>query len=477
MDLTQLSVTELLAAFAEKKTSPAEVTAAYLARIQQVDPQVGAYLFVNENAAPAESAGPLAGVPVGHKDVFNTAGMPTTSASKIIEGYTPPWSAAVVEKLDAAGCVTLGKLNCDEFAMGSSTENSAYQKTRNPWNLNCVPGGSSGGSAAAVAAGLAAFATATDTGGSIRQPAAFCGVVGLKVTYGRVSRYGAHAMASSLDTVGIITKSVPDAALILSQIAGLDDRDATTASQPVPDYSAELKTGVAGKRIGVPKEYFIDGLSAEVRAAVETAIHKLADLGAEIVPISLPHSKYAVPAYYLICPSEVSANLARFDGIRFGPTADADSVEDLVDLYFENRTRGFGDEAKRRIMLGTFALSAGYADAFYKKALKARTLIKQDFDRAFEQVDLIAAPVTPGTAFEFGKNSNDPLQMYLEDIFTIPASLAGVPGISVPCGFDSKNLPIGLQIIGPQWGEAAILAAAGAYESATDWRSRRPNLA
>jgi aspartyl-tRNA(Asn)/glutamyl-tRNA(Gln) amidotransferase subunit A len=370
--------------------------------------------------------------------------------------------------------VLLGKLNMDEFAMGSSTENSAYQVTRNPWDTGRVPGGSSGGSAAAVAARLAFGALGTDTGGSIRQPGALCGVVGVKPSYGRVSRYGLVAFGSSLDCAGPLARSVADAAELLAVIAGHDPRDSTTLDVPVPEYPALLKGDMRGLRVGVPREYFIDGMSAEVEGAVRTAIDQLAALGAAIVPISLPHTDYALPVYYLIAPAEASANLARYDGIRFGPRID---TGEMWPTYKATRGQGFGAEVKRRIMLGTYALSAGYYDAYYGKAQQVRTLIKRDFDEAFAQVDVIAAPTTPKTAFRFGEHSTDPLEMYLEDVFTLPASLAGVCGLSLPCGFDGAGLPIGLQLIGPAFGEDVILRAGHAYEQATDWHTRAPSIA
>ncbi len=477
MNLTSLTLTETLTLLTNKKTSESELTKAYSDRIKALDPKIESYLCVNEEilrSAQNDSLGVLAGIPVGHKDVFCTADLPTTVGSKILDGYRPPFDATVVAKLKQAGAVTLGKLNTDEFVMGSSGETSAYQTTKNPWDLTRVPGGSSAGSAAAVAADLCVFATASDTGGSIRQPAAFCGVTGLKPTYGRIGRYGAIAMASSLDTVGLMTKTAEDAAIVLKELAGNDPKDATSGTAKVPDYPAALKTGLKGVKIGIPKEYFIAGLDPEVEKSIQTAIAELKKLGAEVKEVSLPHTEYAVPAYYVIASSEISANLARFDGIRYGVAAK--EAQNLVESYFEARTKGFGDEVKRRIMLGTFALSAGYADAFYKKALRVRTLIKQDFDAAFREVDLLATPVTPTTAFKLGEKKDNPLEMYLGDIFTIPASLAGVPGISIPCGFDTKKLPIGLQLFAPQWQESRLLAAAHTYQTATDWHMQKPTL-
>jgi aspartyl-tRNA(Asn)/glutamyl-tRNA(Gln) amidotransferase subunit A len=475
MELTSLTLIETKQLLADKKVSAAELLHAYQERIKLVDPKIESYLYIAPSPQGSYVRGEevLAGIPLAHKDVFCTRDMPTTAASKMLEGYTPPYDATSVAKLRAAGAVCLGKVNTDEFTMGSSTESSAYRQTKNPWDLSRVPGGSSGGSAAAVAADLCVFATATDTGGSIRQPASFCGVTGLKPTYGRISRYGVMPMASSLDTIGVITKSVADSAEVLKVLAGKDPQDATTGDREVPDYTKLLRTDLQGVKVGIPKEYFIQGLHPEVEKAVRDSIAQLEKLGAEIVEISLPHTEYAVPTYYVVASSEISANLARFDGIRFGP---AGQGENLVETYFDARTKGLGDEVKRRIMLGTFTLSAGYADAYYKKALKVRTLIKQDFETAFQQVDVIATPVAPTTAFKLGEKTSDPLAMYLEDIFTIPASLAGIPGISVPCGFDSAKLPIGLQLLANQWEEAKLLGVAHAYQVSTDWHTKKPKL-
>ena len=474
-EITALNLVETRKLLAEKKASESEITAAYLKRIKEIDPKIESYLFVAENPQSENSAGKLGGIPISHKDVFNTAGMPTTAASKILENYIPPFDATSVAKLKEAGAVNLGKLNTDEFTMGASTETSAFKNTKNPWDLGRVPGGSSGGSAAAVAADLCVFATATDTGGSIRQPSSFCGVTGLKPTYGRISRYGVISMASSLDTIGVITKSVEDAAFALEILAGQDPKDATTGSAPVEKYSENLRTDLKDLKIGIPKEYFVEGLDGGVEKVIRAAIEELKKLGAEIVEISLPHTEFAVPTYYVVASSEISANMARFDGIRYGPTVKNEEVENLVEMYFENRTRGFGDEVKRRIMLGTFALSAGYADKFYKKALQVRTLIKQDFDQAFRKIDLIAAPVAPTTAFKIGEKIDDPVQMYLADIFTAPPSLAGVPAISIPAGFN-ENLPVGLQLIAPQFAEAKLLGAAHAFQGSTDYHLKKPNI-
>lgn len=474
MDLTALTLTETLKLLTAKKVSVLEVTQAYWARIRALDERIGSFLFLNQQALQerTEQAGALAGVPLGIKDNFCTKGLPTTAASKFLQGYAPPYDATAVQKLQAAGATLLGKLNLDEFAMGASTENSAMQLTRNPWNLKRVPGGSSGGSAAAVAADFCVAALGSDTGGSIRQPASFCSVVGLKPTYGRISRSGLIALASSLDTVGVLTKSVQDAALLLGILAGPDQFDATTSPKPVPNYLASLeKEDLKGVRIGLPQEYFAANLNPAVKEVILRATKVLAAQGAELIEVSLPHTEFAVATYYLIMSSEASANLARYDGVRFGHQR---AAENLRQTYFESRSHGFGVEVKRRIILGTFALSAGYAEEFYKKALRVRTLIARDFAKVFEQVDLLATPVAPSTAFAFGAKA-DPLAMYLADLFTIPMSLAGLPGISVPAGF-SAGLPVGLQIVAPQFGEESLLRAAHLFEQATDFHSRKPNL-
>jgi aspartyl-tRNA(Asn)/glutamyl-tRNA(Gln) amidotransferase subunit A len=464
--------------------SSVALTQALLDRIVALDNDVKAYLTLApemalDQAAEADrrrAAGedrPLLGVPLAIKDVICVEGLPTTCGSRILENYVPPFNAAAVDRLRAAGAVILGKTNTDEFAMGSSTENSAFFATHNPWDLERVPGGSSGGSAAAVAAGLATGALGSDTGGSVRQPAALCGVVGLKPTYGRVSRWGLVAFASSLDQIGPLAATVADAAILLGTIAGHDPRDSTTMDLPVPDYLAALTGDVRGLRIGVPREYFLEGIQSEVEAAVRDAIAVLAGLGAEILPVSLPHTEYALPAYYLIAPAEASANLARYDGIRYGLSLTGD---DLLDSYRQTRGQGFGPEVKRRIMLGTYALSAGYYDAYYLKAGQVRTLIRRDFEQAWQQCDLLVAPATPTTAFRIGEKADDPLQMYLADVFTLALSLAGLCGISLPCGFDRAGLPIGLQIMGRAFDEATALRAAHAYEQATEWHTRRPAL-
>ncbi|NLH09159.1 MAG: Asp-tRNA(Asn)/Glu-tRNA(Gln) amidotransferase subunit GatA [Chloroflexi bacterium] len=482
--LTDLTIREAADRLRAGEISSVELTRAYLDRIAALDATLQAYLTVTgeialEQARRADerrAAGeddPLLGVPLAYKDVLATEGVQTTCASRILQGYKPPYTATAIRKLEARGAVMLGKTNMDEFAMGSSTENSAYAVTRNPWDLDRVPGGSSGGSAVATAAGMAAGALGTDTGGSIRQPASLCGVVGLKPSYGRVSRYGLVAFASSLDSIGPLTRSVEDAAILLGAIAGHDPADSTSVNAPVPDYTAALRPDMKGMRVGVPKEYFLaEGMQPEVVEAVRAAIAQLEALGAEIVEVSLPHTEAGLAVYYIIAPAEASANLARFDGVRYGLRVPGG---ELIETYKQTRGAGFGAEVKRRIMIGTYALSAGYYDAYYLQAQKVRTLLKQDFDAAFEQVDVLAAPVSPTTAFRIGERTDDPLQMYAADTLTLGASLAGVCGISVPCGFDSEGLPIGLQLIGPAFEEARILRAAYAYEQATDWQ-RMPEV-
>jgi aspartyl-tRNA(Asn)/glutamyl-tRNA(Gln) amidotransferase subunit A len=483
--LYDLTIHQARALLDAGEISAVELTQAVLDRILSVDNAVKAYLTLTPEAALEQARAadaamggqpqglPLRGIPIAVKDILCTAGIPTTCGSRILEDFVPPYDATVVARLKAAGAVILGKTNTDEFAMGSSTENSAFFPTHNPWDLERVPGGSSGGSAAAVAAGECLGALGTDTGGSVRQPAALCGIVGLKPTYGRVSRYGLIAFASSLDQVGVLTRDVTDAAILLNVIAGHDPLDSTSLDAPVPDATAALTGDIRGMRVGVPREYFIPGMQPEVEAAVRAALEKLADLGAEIVEVSLPHTDYALPVYYLIAPAEASANLARYDGVRYGLRIVGNSLEDT---YKQTRGQGFGPEVKRRIMLGTYALSAGYYDAYYLKAQKVRTLIKGDFDRAFQQVDVIVTPTSPTTAFRIGEKTDDPIQMYLSDIFTLSVNLAGICGINVPCGFDAQGLPIGMQIIGPALGEMTILRVAYAYEQATDWHTRRPPL-
>jgi aspartyl-tRNA(Asn)/glutamyl-tRNA(Gln) amidotransferase subunit A len=475
---------ELTDAYRRGDLTPTAVAEDYLARIGALDGKVGAYLTVVREqalAAARESElrwragaprGPLDGAPVALKDVLCTAGVRTTCGSKMLERFVPPYDATTVERLRAAGAVILGKTNMDEFAMGSSTEHSAFHPTRNPWDLARVPGGSSGGSAAAVAAGLAAGAYGSDTGGSIRQPAAFCGVVGLKPTYGRVSRYGLVALASSLDQIGPFAQDVTDTALLLGAVAGHDRRDATSIQAPVPDYAAELSKGVAGLTLGLPDEYFIDGMDPDVERAVRQAIEVLKGLGARIERVSLPTTQHSLAAYYVILPAEASSNLARYDGVRYGLRV---AGRDFIEMQSRTRAAGFGAEVKRRIMLGTYALSAGYYDAYYGKAQSVRTLVRREFAAAFARVDLIVAPTTPNVAFKHGEKE-DPLSMYLNDVFTIPGNLSGIPGVSVPCGFNSSGLPIGLQVLGRPLDEARVLRAAYAYEQATTWRSRRPDL-
>jgi aspartyl-tRNA(Asn)/glutamyl-tRNA(Gln) amidotransferase subunit A len=476
MDLNTLTIDSARSAVAERKTSATALAEAFYAKIASDDPKIGAYLTLSKERAMAKAAQidslsekgeklpPLAGVPVGIKDVLVTSGVRTTAGSKILGNYVPPYDCTAVARLEAAGAVVLGKLNCDEFAMGSSNENSAWKPVHNPRDLSRVPGGSSGGSAAAVAADMAVATLGSDTGGSIRQPASFCGVVGLKPTYGRVSRYGLIAFASSLDHIGPLTKTVKDAATVLRTIAGRDPMDSTSAELPVPDYVAELDKPVKGLKIGVAKEYLGEGLDAEVRKAIEAAIQKLASLGCEIVEVSLPHTKYAIPAYYLVATAEASSNLARFDGVRYGHRAAG--VRSLSDMYRRTRDEGFGAEVKRRIMLGTYALSAGYYDAYYLKAQRVRTLLTRDFEEAFKKVDVIVAPTSPTAAFKLGEKVDDPLAMYLADIYTVTANLAGIPGISIPCGQTREKLPIGMQIFGKHFDEAAIMRVANAYEKA-----------
>jgi aspartyl-tRNA(Asn)/glutamyl-tRNA(Gln) amidotransferase subunit A len=453
-----------------------------LARIQEVEPQVGSFITVTPEKAlaDAESADKriaagtmdvLTGIPLALKDIFLTKDIRTTCGSRILHNFVPPYNATSYEKLMERGVVLLGKLNQDEFAMGSSNESSAFGATRNPWDITRIPGGSSGGSAAAVAARQATATLGTDTGGSIRQPASHCGCVGLKPTYGRVSRYGVIAYASSLDQVGPLTRDVTDSAILLGALAGHDPKDSTSVDTPVPDYLAALTGSVKGLRIGLPKEYFIDGLDADVQTAMNQAIATYRSLGAEFVDISLPHTDYAVATYYLVATAEASSNLARYDGVRFGHRAEGASG--LLDMYTRSRSQGFGAEVKRRIMIGTYALSSGYYDAYYVKAQKVRTLIMRDFIRAFEDVDVILTPVAPTPAFKIGEKVNDPLQMYLSDIFTIPVNLAGTCALSVPAGISSAGMPIGLQLIGKPFGEATILRAAHAFEQATEWHTRK----
>lgn len=473
--IEHLTVKEARVGLRQKRFSSLELTQAYLKRIHEHNPRLNAYISINDEEALKQAAAadariangeetPVLGVPIAIKDVLSTKGLRTTAGSRILENYVPTWDATCVANLRAAGAVFLGKTNTDEFAMGSSTENSAYGVTRNPHDEDYVPGGSSGGSAAAVAANLCVAALGTDTGGSVRQPASYCGVTGLKNTYGRVSRYGLIAYGSSLDSVGVLAKSAEDAAILNSVIAGHDAKDSTSIDAPVPDYAAALQAGAANikqLRIGVPKEYFIGGLQPEVEAAVRAGIGVFERMGASVKDISLPNTQLGLPVYYLIATAEASSNLARFDGVKYGLRVNGD---DLIDMYCKTRQAGFGAEVKRRIMLGTYALSAGYYDAYYIRAQKVRTLIKQDFEQAFAEVDVIITPVAPTTAFKIGEKAEDPLQMYLSDVFSVTLNLAGNCGISVPCGFDQNQLPIGMQLLGPALGEAQLLAIAHAYQ-------------
>ncbi|MEJ2598444.1 MAG: Asp-tRNA(Asn)/Glu-tRNA(Gln) amidotransferase subunit GatA [Anaerolineales bacterium] len=486
----ELTLSEAVDKLRMGEISSLELTQAFLQRIETIDPQIHAFITLTPEAALRQAKAAdsrlvawrkdrsqplpaLLGLPIAIKDVLCLSGVRCTCGSKILENFIPPFDATAVKRLKEAGIVILGKTNTDEFAMGSSTENSAYGATHNPWKLDRVPGGSSGGSAAAVAARMAPIALGTDTGGSVRQPASFCGVTGIKPTYGRVSRYGLVAFGSSLDVVGCLGRNAADVATIFSLMAGYDQRDATSMDIPVSPIEMERSGDLHGLRIGVPQEYFIAGIQPEVGEAVRQAIETFASLGAEVKDICLPHTEYALPVYYLIAPAEASANLARFDGIRYGPRIQA---ENMWDVFRITRGQKFGPEVKRRIMLGTYALSAGYYDAYYGQAQKVRTLIKGDFDQAFEQVDMIAAPVAPTTAFRIGEHSEDPLAMYLEDVFTLPANLAGVPGLAFPVGFDAAGLPIGMQLMGPHFQEALLFQAAHAYQKATDWHKRHPNL-
>ncbi|GMA50021.1 glutamyl-tRNA(Gln) amidotransferase subunit A [Alicyclobacillus contaminans] len=476
--MTIHSVKAILESLQKKETSPLDWVEASLAEIANKDGKVQAFLHVDaegarQRAQALEGSGGLLGVPYALKDNLCTEGMPTTAASRILENYIPPYSATVANKLAAAGGVLVGKTNMDEFAMGSSTENSAFQKTRNPYHLDHVPGGSSGGSAAAVAAGMVPFALGSDTGGSIRQPASFCGVVGLKPTYGRVSRFGLIAFASSLDQIGPFTRTVEDAAYVLQAISGHDPLDSTSAPQPTEDFTAALTGDVKGLRIGVVTDFDMSGVDPEVKAAVDGAIAKLQAAGAEVVEIQLPHSQYAVATYYLIAPAEASSNLARYDGVRYGKRA---AGETLLEMYERTRSEGFGIEVKRRIMIGTYALSSGYYDAYYLRAQKMRTLIRQDYEAAFEKCDVIVTPTAPTPAFRFGEKVDNPLQMYLNDVFTIPANLAGLPGISVPCGLTQSGLPIGLQMVGRAFDERTLLRAAHAYEQVRGFEMPAPEV-
>ncbi len=486
MDLYQLTIHELHSMLKRGEATAQAVTESVLNRIKAVDGKVRAYITVTEEIALEQAkeadrliktggtSSPLLGIPIAIKDNMCTDGIKTTCASKILGNFKPPYDATVVQKLKQAGYVLCGKPNMDEFAMGSSTENSGFFVTKNPWDLSRIPGGSSGGSAAAIAADECIGSLGSDTGGSIRQPAACCGVVGLKPTYGRVSRYGLVAFASSLDQIGPITKDVTDTAILMNVISGRDPMDSTSANIPVPDFTRALKKDVKGMKIGMPREYFIEGMDREVEKSVKDAVKSLEGLGANVVEVSLPHTTYAVATYYILATSEASSNLARYDGVKYGFRALG--AKDLLDIYLQTRSQGFGPEVKRRIMLGTYALSAGYYEAYYKKGQQVRTLIKRDFDEAFKTVDVIATPTAPTAAFKIGEKSADPLQMYLSDIFTISVNLAGIPGISIPCGFTSGNLPVGLQLLGRHFDEESIIHAAYAYEQATEWHRRIPKL-
>ncbi len=484
MDPALLPVSELLPRLRRRELSPSVLLEAYLMRITAHDGTLRAYLHVDAEAARTEARRwderyarndalpPLAGIPIAVKDIICTRGVVTTCGSRILEGWRPPYDATAMVRLRHAGAILLGKTNMDEFAMGSSTENSGFGPTRNPWDVERVPGGSSGGSAAAVAAGLAPWALGTDTGGSIRQPASLCGIVGLKPTYGRVSRYGLIAYGSSLDQIGPMTRTVEDAALLLQALAGWDPLDSTSADVPVPDFKPALEGGVRGLRIGIAREGMGEGLQPGVRASVQQAAVVLEDLGAHLEEVTLPTIDYALPTYYLVATAEASSNLARYDGVRHGLRVE---VPDIVEMFSRTRDAGFGPEVKRRIMLGTYALSAGFYEAFYLKAQRARTLVRRDFEQAFERVDLVLLPTSPTVAFRLGERVADPLQMYLADIFTIPVNLAGLPAISVPCGF-ADGLPVGLQLVGRAFDEPMVLRAASAYERATDWHRRQPPL-
>jgi aspartyl-tRNA(Asn)/glutamyl-tRNA(Gln) amidotransferase subunit A len=484
LELHQFTIEEARSAIDKGEISPVELTEAIFKRIESVEDTIHAFVTLNKEEALAQARREeakvggngkkkLAAIPLSIKDNMCTEGIRTTCASKILENFVSPYESTATRKLKDQGYVLIGKTNLDEFAMGSSTENSAFGLTKNPWDTTRVPGGSSGGSAAAVAADMCIAALGSDTGGSIRQPASFCGVVGLKPTYGRVSRYGLVAFASSLDQIGPITKNVKDAAILLNIISGRDLCDSTSADLSVPDFTSATGKDIKGMKLGFPREYFREGMDAEVEKAVREAIKKLESIGAVPVEISLPHTEYAIAAYYILATSEASSNLARYDGVKYGLRVKG---KDLLDMYMNTREAGFGAEVKRRIILGTYALSSGYYDAYYKKAQQVRTLIKRDFEKAFEKIDAIVTPTSPTPAFRAGEKTDDPLQMYLADIFTISVNLAGVPGVSIPCGFTSDNLPVGLQVIGKHFDEESILKVAFAYEQSTDWHKRKPNL-
>ncbi|MFP4472752.1 MAG: Asp-tRNA(Asn)/Glu-tRNA(Gln) amidotransferase subunit GatA [Candidatus Omnitrophota bacterium] len=477
MSLCESTAHQLLKLIKKGETTPDDLYKELSAAIKSRDPKIRAYVRHQEtpDTITKDAACPI---PITIKDNICIKGRETTCASKILQGFVPPYDATVITRLREAGCPLIGQANMDEFAFGSSTENSSYGPTRNPWNTDCVPGGSSGGSASAVAAGEAVWALGSDTGGSIRQPAAFCGVVGLKPTYGRVSRYGLIAFASSLDQIGPITKDVRDSALLMNIVAGYDPKDSTSIDRPVPDYTAALDKNCAGLTIGIPKEYFIAGLDPEVKSAVSDAVDIIKQQGASIKEISLPHTQYAVSVYYIIATAEASSNLARYDGVQYGLRAfpEKSRSDAITDMFEETRDQGFGSESKRRIMLGTYALSSGYYDAYYLRGLKVRTLIKQDFDRAFEECDAIITPTSPTPAFRIGEKSTDPLSMYLSDIYTISANLSGIPAISQLCGFTESGLPIGLQILAKPFDEETLFRVAHRYEQNTDWHTRRPRI-
>lgn len=483
MNLTTLSAAKLLDLLNQRQISSVDIATAYLNRIARLDKKIKAFIHLDPEAVLKkaeklkDSKTKLKGLPIAIKDNFCVKGQLTTCASYILAGFKPPYSATVIEKLEAEGALIMGKVNMDEFAFGSSCETSCYGPTHNPWNLDCAPGGSSGGSAASVAARLAPWALGSDTGGSIRQPASLCGIVGLKPTYGRVSRYGLIAFASSLDQIGPFTQDITDAALLMNIISGYDPKDSTSVNTKSPDYLASLTGDIKGLKIGIPKEYFIDGIDPDVRSSIEQAINIFKQAGAIIEPISLPHTEYAVATYYIVAPSEASSNLARFDGVQYGLRVQAgEKVDDsaLIDMYMKTRGKGFGAEAKRRILLGTYALSSGYYDAYYVKALKVRTKIADDFNQAFKKYDCIITPTSPTKAFKLGEKTNDPLAMYLSDIFTISANLSGIPAISIPCGFTQDNLPVGLQILGKPFDEQTLFKAGHAYQQLTDWHTRVP---
>ncbi len=486
MDLSSLTLRSAQEMLRSKQISSVELTQAMLDRIRQIDPQIQAYMTVtddlameqarraDERLASGENITPLTGIPFGVKDCLSTKGVRTTCSSKILENYVPQYNATVIDKLADSGAVLLGKHNMDEFGMGSSCENSAYFPTRNPWDLTRVPGGSSGGSAAAAAAGLGLFSIGEDTGGSVRMPAGFCNVTGLKPTYGRVSRYGLIALVSSFDSIGPMAREVYDVATVTEAIAGVDRLDSTSAALPVPQYTQSLGKSVKGMKLGIPKEYFVAGMEAGVESAIHKAIAQFEALGMEIQEVSLPHTKYGLPVYYLILFAEASANLARFDGTRFGLSV-RDGAQDVIDVYLQTRRAGFGDEVKRRIMLGAYTLSAGYYDAYYLKAQKVRTLLRQDFEQAFEQVDALIAPTCPTTAFKIGEKTADPLEMYLSDIYVTATNPAGVPSLALPCGF-SQGMPVGMQLMGKHFNEETLFQIGHAYQQVTDWHKQLPPI-